>query len=101
MIVCGVDFTRICPNLEARVSKQEKLLRRIASKPTDLTWSELVSLMTALGFEVEKASGSGRKFIHSQSHATLFIHEPHPSKVLKAYQVRDVLQLLKAEGFIQ
>jgi predicted RNA binding protein YcfA (HicA-like mRNA interferase family) len=82
------------------VSKQEKLFRRLASKPTDFTWSELVSLMTALGFEVERASGSGRKFIHSQTQTTLFIHEPHPTKILKAYQVRDVIQLLKAEGFI-
>jgi hypothetical protein len=86
---------------EACVSKQEKLLRRLASKPTDFTWSELVSLMTALKFEIEKASGSGRKFIHSETEVTLFIHEPHPSRVLKAYQIRDVVQLLKAEGFIQ
>jgi predicted RNA binding protein YcfA (HicA-like mRNA interferase family) len=83
------------------VSKQEKLLRRLASKPTDFTWSELISLMTALGFEVEKASGSGRKFIHSETAVTLFIHEPHPAKVLKAYQVRDVIQLLRSEGLLQ
>jgi predicted RNA binding protein YcfA (HicA-like mRNA interferase family) len=83
------------------MSKQKKLLRRLASKPTDFTWSELVSLMTALGFEVEKASGSGRKFIHSQTEATLFIHEPHPAKILKAYQVRDAIQLLRSEGFLQ
>lgn len=83
------------------MSKQQKLLRRLVSKPTDFTWSELVSLMTALGFEVEKSSGSGRKFIHTQTDATLFIHEPHPARVLKVYQVRDVIQLLKAEGFIQ
>jgi hypothetical protein len=36
------------------MSRQEKLLRRIASSPKDFTWSELVSLMTSLGFEVEK-----------------------------------------------
>lgn len=83
------------------MSKQEKLLRRLASKPTDFTWSELISLMAALGFEVEKASGSGRKFIHSQTEATLFIHEPHLTKILKTYQVRDAVQFLKAEGFIQ
>jgi predicted RNA binding protein YcfA (HicA-like mRNA interferase family) len=83
------------------VSKQQKLLRRLASKPTDFTWSELSSLMSALGFDIEKASGSGRKFIHTQTEATLFIHEPHPTKILKAYQVRDAVQLLKAEGFIE
>lgn len=56
--------------------------------------------MTNLGFEVEKSSGSGRKFIHHETEATLFIHEPHPAKVLKSYQVRDAIQLLKSEGLL-
>jgi hypothetical protein len=83
------------------MSKQEKLSRRLLSKPKDFTWSELVSLMVALGFHMEKSSGSGRKFIHEETEAVLFIHEPHPSKVLKPYQVRDTLTLLQREGFIQ
>ena len=57
--------------------------------------------MTALGFDIEKSSGSGRKFIHRETEAILFIHEPHPSKVLKPYQVRDAVTLLEREGFIQ
>jgi HicA toxin of bacterial toxin-antitoxin, len=57
--------------------------------------------MVALGFHMEKSSGSGRKFIHEETEAVLFIHEPHPSKVLKPYQVRDTLTLLQREGFIQ
>jgi predicted RNA binding protein YcfA (HicA-like mRNA interferase family) len=83
------------------MSKQEKLLRRLLSKPKDFTWAELVALMTALGFEMEKSSGSGRKFIYPETQATLFLHEPHPSKVLKPYQVRDAVTLLEREGFIQ
>jgi predicted RNA binding protein YcfA (HicA-like mRNA interferase family) len=82
------------------MSKQEKLSRRLLSKPKDFTWSGLVSLMLALGFHVERSSGSGRKFIHEETEAVLFIHEPHPSKVLKPYQVRDVVMLLEREGLI-
>lgn len=83
------------------MSRQEKVIRRLLSKPKDFTWAELVSLMTAFGFDMEKASGSGRKFIHPTTEATLFIHEPHPAKVLKSYQVRDAVHLLKTEGFIK
>lgn len=83
------------------MSKQEKLLRRLLSKPKDFTWAELVSLMAAFGFEMERSSGSGRKFIYPETEATLFLHEPHPAKVLKPYQVRDTIHLLKTEGFIQ
>ena len=83
------------------MSKHDKLIRRLLSKPKDFTWSELVSLMLVFGFNVEKSSGSGRKFIHKETEAVLFIHEPHPSKVLKPYQVRDAVTLLEREGFIK
>jgi hypothetical protein len=83
------------------VSKREKLLRRIASKPKDFTWSELVSLMTALGFDMEKSSGSGRKFFLKETGAVLFIHEPHPAKVLKPYQVKDAITLLERAGILK
>lgn len=72
---------------EARpLSKREKLLKRLASRPSDFTWTELVSLLTNMDYELEKASGSGRKFINPATDATLFIHEPHPAKVLKSYK---------------
>jgi len=83
------------------MSKQEKAIRRLLSKPSDFSWSELVALMAAFGFEMERSSGSGRKFIYPETQATLFIHEPHPAKVLKPYQVRHTIHLLRAEGFIR
>ncbi len=82
------------------MSKQEKALLRLRSKPKDFTWQELMTLMTSLSFALEKAGGSGRKFVRAQTSAVLFIHEPHPDKTLKAYQVKDVLDILKREGFL-
>jgi hypothetical protein len=82
------------------MSKQEKALRRLASKPKDYSWQELVGLMTGLSFTLEKAGGSGRKFVRAETGAILFIHEPHPDKTLKAYQVRDAVDILKREGFL-
>ena len=83
------------------MSKHEKALQRLLSNPTDFTWAELKSLMEILKYELKKTGGSGRKFIHSSTCATLFMHEPHPSKVLKAYQVKEVIRFLKQEGHIQ
>jgi predicted RNA binding protein YcfA (HicA-like mRNA interferase family) len=79
------------------MSKQEKALKRLAAVPKDFTWSELVSLMKSLSYELQKAGGSGRKFVHTATKSTLFIHEPHPSKILKPYQVRDVIHHLSKE----
>jgi HicA toxin of bacterial toxin-antitoxin, len=81
------------------MSKHEKALKRLLSKPTDFTWSELKSIMDAFEYKMKKTGGSGRKFVRPE--ATFMIHEPHPYKVLKAYQVRDAITFLKQEGHIK
>lgn len=82
------------------MSKQEKLLRRLRSRPKDFTWAELATLLGGFGFELHAGSGSGRKFIQSKSHAVLMMHEPHPGSVLKSYQVRAALDFLRQEGYL-
>lgn len=79
------------------MSKHEKLLKRIAEVPSDLRWSELVSLMKSLGYTLEQGAGSRRKFIHKFTGARFNMHEPHPTGILKAYQVRDILEFLILE----
>ncbi len=71
------------------------------SKPGDFEWGELTALMEAFGYEIKTAGGSGRKFIHPETRATLFMHQPHPSKVLKAYQVREAINFLKQEKHVK
>ena len=83
------------------MSRKDKALNRLLTKPADFLWSELVTVMGSLSYELKSTGGSGRKFIHPLTHATHFIHEPHPSKVLKAYQVRDAITFLTREGHIQ
>jgi hypothetical protein len=82
------------------MSRQEKLLQRIASKPRDFTWSELCTLMASFGIQLTKASGSARKFINPATDGRFNIHEPHPSNILKVYQVHGAIDFLKQEGFL-
>lgn len=84
------------------VSRHEKLLKRLQTKPKDFTWNELTVLLSGLGYrEVTggKTGGSRRRFVHSTAPA-IFVHKPHSGNVLKAYIVRDVLAALKEGGFI-
>lgn len=79
------------------MSKREKLLQRLQTKPTDFTWAELVSVMESFGYELKTTGGSSRKFIHTETQVTWMTHEPHPKNILKAYQIKDVLSHLKQE----
>lgn len=80
------------------MSKHEKLLNRLQTKPTDFGWNELERLLSSLGYEQEKGDGSRRKFIHSESKVVISLHQPHPSNVLKQYQVKEILAHMKEEG---
>ena len=83
------------------MTKQQKAADRLLAKPRDFAWGELKALMEASGYELKRTGGSGRKFIHLETQATFFIHEPHPAKVLKGYQVRDAISFLRQEGHIR
>lgn len=81
------------------MSKHEKALRRLLSKPVDFTWSELTALMRSFEYELKATGGSGRKFV--RAHRAFAVHEPHPDKLLKAYQIREIVAFLKAGGDIK
>jgi hypothetical protein len=79
------------------LSKLEKGVARLLAKPVDSTCDELLSLMIALGYQLRTSGGSGRKFYDPATKALFFLHEPHPSRILKAYQIRAVIQFLRRE----
>ncbi|HEU4982747.1 MAG TPA: hypothetical protein VFT88_08695 [Acidobacteriaceae bacterium] len=83
------------------MSKRQKAIDRLLSKPSDYEWDELAFLMDGFDYELKTTGGAGRKFIHRETRATLFMHQPHPARVLKSYQVREAIRFLKQEGHIQ
>ena len=84
------------------MSRKDKLLQRIARLPRDFTWSELETLLGHLGFEMVrrgKTAGSRRRFIHENG-AVISLHKPHPGNILRAYQVKQVVEILVEEGLL-
>lgn len=76
-------------------------IERLKARPKDYTWSELTSLMDALGFDVKNGKGSRRKFVRRETRGPILcIHEPHPSPCLKCYAVKDVIDFLHDNGLI-
>jgi predicted RNA binding protein YcfA (HicA-like mRNA interferase family) len=82
------------------MSRGKKLLERLKTKPKDFTWAELEAVLDGLGYRQEKGSGSRRKFIHEETGAMISLHQPHPRKELKSYQIRDILTHLREEHYL-
>lgn len=80
------------------MSKKEKLIARLLTRPVDFTYAELIKLMAAFGFEEEtsgKTSGSRVAFINSATKQILRLHKPHAGNILKGYQLAQLINELK------
>jgi hypothetical protein len=85
-----------------RLSKRKKIINRFLLKPSDFTWQELVSLLSGFGYTLAKpgkTGGSRVKFIH-ETLPPIILHKPHPTPVLKKYQLEQIEETLRGEGLI-
>jgi predicted RNA binding protein YcfA (HicA-like mRNA interferase family) len=85
------------------VSKQEKLLKKLLTRAKDFRWEELIRLLNYFGYQLVstgKTGGSRRKFIHPQKKIIISLHEPHPRKELKMYQIEQIIETLREEDLI-
>ena len=79
------------------MSKNDKLLARLLSRPSDFTWDELLRVLRQLGYEEQpagKTGGSRRAFVNTKTGVIIRLHQPHPGNVLKQYQLRQLIQQL-------
>ena len=84
------------------MSKKEKLLERLSSRPTDFTFDELVTLLGHLGYTISnvgKTSGS-RVMFSNEDDDYLRLHKPHPRNILKRYQIDDIITALEERGLL-
>ena len=79
------------------MSKLEKEIERLKSKPKDYTYDEAKSLLNKLGFfEYNKGKTSGSRVeFKDQFGRKITLHKPHPSNIMKIYKVNDLLNDLK------
>jgi hypothetical protein len=82
------------------MSKKEKLIEKLLSRPTNFTWNETVRLMGQCNFELVKNSGSRRVFKH-KSGLKIFLHEPHPKNTLLDYAMEMLIEGLTSVGEIR
>ena len=81
------------------MTKINKLIIRFQNKPKNFTWNELVRLLNHFGYDEIRGIGSRRKFINDK-HQCIVLHEPHPRKVLKMYQINQILTILIEENLL-
>jgi predicted RNA binding protein YcfA (HicA-like mRNA interferase family) len=79
------------------MGKDEKLIKRLVSKPKDFTYSELRRVLKHLGYtehQSGKTSGSRVAFIHEETRHVIRLNKPHPHHELKQYQIEQIIEEL-------
>lgn len=78
------------------MSRSEKLIARFLTMPSDFHYDEMVKLLGYFDFhEVKKGktSGSRIKFINPEG-VPIMLHKPHPTGILKHYQMKQIKEVL-------
>lgn len=84
------------------MSRLEKEIERLKSKPKDYTYDEAKSLLNKLGYiehNKGKTSGSRVVFVNDKGQK-IELHKPHPSNIIKPYKINDIIKNLKERGVI-
>jgi hypothetical protein len=85
------------------MSKEQKLISRLLSKPKNFTYDELCRVLNSLGYEEShsgKTSGSRVAFIDKSTKHIIRLHKPHPGNELKQYQIQLVVEELKSRELL-
>lgn len=79
------------------MSKKEKLIKRLKTKPKDFTYDELKTILNYLEFYESnkgKTSGSAVEF-KDEFRRKIVLHKPHPGNIIKSYKINEIMNLLE------
>jgi hypothetical protein len=86
------------------VSKHNKIIKRLNSRPKNFSYDELRQLLNGFGYieyHKGKTSGSRVAFIREKAGHIIRLHKPHPGNELKQYQVSLIISELKSQGLLE
>jgi len=78
------------------MNRKEKLIARFLGMPSDFHYNEVIKLLRYFDFKEVgrgKTSGSRVKFMNSEG-VPIMLHKPHPSGIMKRYQLKQIKEVL-------
>ena len=86
------------------MSKHEKIIKKLNSRPKNFTYNELCQLLKGYGYVENhkgKTSGSRVAFINNNTNHIIRLHKPHPGNELKQYQISFIIDELKSQRLLE
>ena len=83
------------------MTRFEKLLNRFLNKLKDFKYSELKILLLSFGYKEKQGSGLRVIFVNDRLKHKIKLHKPHPTEILKRYQIDLIIEELKTKKIIE
>lgn len=80
------------------MTRAEKLIAKLVNLDGPFTWSDLVKLLSHLGYEKQEGKGSRVKFHNGNPTDMINLHKPHPGNELKQYAQADYRETERRGG---
>lgn len=84
------------------MSKKEKLIKRLLSRPSAFTVTEMDTLLGYFGYyrrNEGRTSGSRIKYDHPKL-PPIKMHKPHPTNIVNRNYLNDIIKRLREEGLL-
>jgi predicted RNA binding protein YcfA (HicA-like mRNA interferase family) len=78
--------------------KARKVLEKILSGSRNIRFEDAVRLAKALGFELDRVSGSHHIFVHGEVTGLRLNFQPDKNGQMKMYQLRQLLEAMEING---
>jgi hypothetical protein len=84
------------------MSKKGKLIARLLSRPLDFSFDETVRLLGYFDYSLMSSgkTGGSRVLFADTDNNYIRMHKPHPRNTLLAYQIDDLIYVLKERDLI-
>lgn len=82
------------------MGRHEKLLARLGTANNTFPWSDLVTLLAQLGYDMQEKERSRVRFYNTITRHMIRLHKPHPENAIKGGALKAVRQALKQEGYL-
>ncbi|MDR2622089.1 MAG: type II toxin-antitoxin system HicA family toxin [Dysgonamonadaceae bacterium] len=84
------------------MSTKDKLIERLKTRPKDFTFEETVRLFSLLGFtKCNKGKTSGSRVIFENGDDQFLTHKPHPKSIMKEAAIKQILNYLTENNYIE
>lgn len=82
------------------MTKAEKLKAKLANARKTFVFSELITVLNQLGYDMQERAGSRVVFIHKDDESDrIHLHKPHPENTIKGGALKAVKSYLSERGY--